>query len=288
MRVLLLGASGQLGSDIVRLWRDPAVTLIPATRADADVTDSAATGRLVARVNPDLVINTTAFHNLPQAEADPETCFRVNVLGGWNVARAARSCSAAVVQISTDYVFDGTKRTPYLEDDARRGVNVYGSAKVATEDVVRQANPDSLIVRVSGLYGVAGSAGKGGNFVETMLRLAREDNPIRVVSDQVTAPTNTAEIAEALLPAVRDGIRGTIHLAASGGGCSWHEFAAAIFKIAGIEPDLRAVSTAEFAAPLDRPMYSVLGTTRVPTLGHWHSGLERYMREKYPGGVPAH
>ena len=287
MRVLLLGASGQLGSDIVRLWQDPAVTLIPATRADADVTDSAATGRLVARVNPDLVLNTTAFHNLPQAEADPETCFRVNVLGGWNVARAARSCSAAVVQISTDYVFDGTKRTPYLEDDARRGVNVYGSAKVATEDVVRQANPDSLIVRVSGLYGVAGSAGKGGNFVETMLRLAREGNPIRVVSDQVTAPTNTAEIAEALLPAVRDGIRGTIHLAA-GGGCSWHEFAAAIFKIAGIQPDLRAVTTAEFAAPLERPMYSVLGTTRVPALGHWHSGLERYMREKYPGGVPAH
>ena len=288
MRVLLLGASGQLGSDIVRLWRDPAVTLIPATRADADVTDSAATGRLVARVNPDLVINTTAFHNLPQAEADPETCFRVNVLGGWHVARAARSCSAAVVQISTDYVFDGAKRTPYLEDDARRGVNVYGSAKVATEDVVRQANPDSLIVRVSGLYGVAGSAGKGGNFVETMLRLAREGNPIRVVSDQVTAPTNTAEIAEALLPAVRDGIRGTIHLAAGGGGCSWHEFAAAIFAIAGIQPDLRAVTTAEFAAPLERPMYSVLGTTRVPALGHWQSGLERYMREKYPGGVPAH
>ena len=200
MRVLLLGASGQLGSDIVRLWRDPAVTLVPATRADADVTDSSATGRLVARVNPDLVINTTAFHNLPQAEADPETCFRVNVLGGWHVARAARLASAAVVQISTDYVFDGAKRTPYLEDDARRGVNVYGSAKVATEDVVRQANPDSLIVRVSGLYGVAGSAGKGGNFVETMLRLAREGNPIRVVSDQVTAPTNTAEIAEALSP----------------------------------------------------------------------------------------
>ncbi|MEO6045048.1 MAG: sugar nucleotide-binding protein [Tepidiformaceae bacterium] len=152
---------------------------------------------------------------------------------------------------------------------------------------MRQANPDSLIVRVSGLYGVAGSAGKGGNFVETMLRLAREGNPIRVVSDQVTAPTNTAEIAEALLPAVRDGIRGAIHLAA-GGGCSWHEFETAIFAIAGIQPGLRPVTTAEFAAPLDRPMYSVLGTTRVPALGHWHSGLERYMREKYPGGVPAH
>lgn len=286
MRVLLLGANGQLGSDIVRLWRDPAITLIPATRSDADVTDGEAITRLITAAAPGAVINTTAFHNLPQAEADPETCFRVNVLGGWNVARAARAVGAAVVQVSTDYVFDGEKRAPYLEDDARRGVNVYGSAKMATEDVVRQANRESLIVRVSGLYGLAGSAGKGGNFVETMLRLAREGNPIRVVSDQVTAPTNTAEIAEALLPAVKGGLRGTIHLAASG-GCSWHEFAAAIFEIAGIQPGLQAVTTAEFAAPLERPMYSVLGTTRVPALAHWRTGLERYMREKYPDGVPA-
>lgn len=281
MRVLLLGANGQLGSDIVRLWNDPAITVTPATRADADVTDGESVARLIADARPHVVINTTAFHNLPQAEADPETCFRVNVLGGWNVARAAWDADAAIVQISTDYVFDGAKRTPYLEDDARRAVNVYGSAKIATEDLVRQANPESLIVRVSGLYGLAGSAGKGGNFVQTMLRLAREGNPIRVVSDQVTAPTNTAEIAEALLPVVRDGVRGTIHLAASG-GCSWHEFAAAIFEIAGLQPKLEAVTTAEFAAPLERPMYSVLGTTRVPPLASWRAGLERYMREKFP------
>ncbi len=287
MRVLLLGANGQLGSDIVRLWRDPAVTLIAVTRADADVTDGEAITKLIASSEADAVINTTAFHNLPQAEADPETCFRVNVLGGWNVARAARDVSASVVQISTDYVFDGSKRTPYVEDDARRAVNVYGSAKIATEDIACQANPSALIVRLSGLYGLVGSAGKGGNFVETMLRLAREGNPIRVVSDQVTAPTNTAEIAEALLPAVRDGLRGTIHLAASG-SCSWHEFAAAIFEIAGLNPDLRAVTTAEFGAPLQRPMYSVLGSTRVPALADWRAGLERYMREKHPEGISTH
>ncbi|MEP6870804.1 MAG: dTDP-4-dehydrorhamnose reductase [Anaerolineaceae bacterium] len=285
MRVLLLGANGQLGSDILRLWHDPAVTVIPAIRADADVTDGAELTRLVAAALPDVVVNTTAFHNLPQAEADPETCFRVNVLGGWNVARAARTSGAAVVQVSTDYVFAGTKRSPYLEDDPRRSLNVYGSAKIATEDLVRQANPESLIVRVSGLYGLAGSAGKGGNFVETMLRLAQEGSPIRVVSDQVTAPTNTAEIAEALLPVVRDGLRGTIHIAASG-SCSWHEFAAAIFEIAGLHPNLQAVTTAEFAAPLQRPMYSVLGTTRVPALAAWRAGLERYMREKHPDGAP--
>lgn len=280
MRILLLGASGQLGSDIARLWKDPAVTLITANRLAADVTDGDAVLALVEKTRPEVVINTTAFHNLPVCEQDPETCFRVNVIGGWNVARAAAQHGAAIVQFSTDYVFDGSKGTPYLEEDARRSVNVYGASKIATEDVVRQANAEHLVVRVSGLYGLAGSAGKGGNFVETMLRLAREGNPINVVSDQVTAPTNTAEIAEALLPLVREGARGTIHLAA-GEGCSWHTFAGAIFEIAGLSPDLSAVTTAQLGGPVTRPIYSVLGSARAPALRHWRTGLERYMREKH-------
>jgi dTDP-4-dehydrorhamnose reductase len=280
MRVLLLGASGQLGSDIVRLWKDPGLALTSANRLAADVTDRDAVLALVEKARPDVVINTTAFHNLPVCEQDPETCFRVNVIGGWNVARAAAQHGAAVVQFSTDYVFDGTKGGPYVEDDARRSVNVYGAAKIATEDVVRQANPEHLVVRVSGLYGLAGSAGKGGNFVETMLRLAREGNPINVVADQVTAPTNTAEIAEALLPLVRDGARGTMHLAAAE-GCSWHTFASAIFEIAGLTPALHAVTTEQLGGPVKRPLSSVLGTNRAPALRHWRAGLERYMREKH-------
>lgn len=280
MRVLLLGASGQLGSDIARLWNDPGLVLTTANRLAADVTDGEAVLALVEKTRPDVVINTTAFHNLPICEQDPETCFRVNVVGGWNVARAAAQHGAAVVQFSTDYVFDGTKGSPYLEDDARRSVNVYGASKIATEDVVRQVNPEHLVVRVSGLYGLAGSAGKGGNFVETMLRLAREGNPINVVADQVAAPTNTAEIAEALLPLVLGGARGTIHLAA-GEGCSWHTFAGAIFEIAGLSPDLNAVTTEQLGGPVKRPIYSVLGSNRAPALRHWRTGLERYMREKH-------
>jgi dTDP-4-dehydrorhamnose reductase len=280
MRVLLLGASGQLGSDITRLWRDADLTLTTANRMAADVTDGEAVLALVEKTRPDVVINTTAFHNLPICEQDPETCFRVNVVGGWNVARAAAQHGAAVVQFSTDYVFDGTKGSPYVEDDARRSVNVYGASKIATEDVVRQVDPEHLVVRVSGLYGLAGSAGKGGNFVETMLRLAREGNPINVVADQVTAPTNTAEIAEALLPLVLGGARGTIHLAA-GEGCSWHTFASAIFEIAGLSPELNAVTTEQLGGPVKRPIYSVLGSSRAPLLRHWRMGLERYMHEKH-------
>ena len=280
MKVLLFGANGQLGSDIVRLWDDSAVELAGVTRLDADVTDAEAVSALVQVHGPDVVINTTAFHNLPVCEQDPETCFRVNVVGGRNIARAAAEAGSAVVQISTDYVFDGTASRPYLEEDARRAVNVYGAAKIATEDVVRQANPEHLVVRVSGLYGLAGSSGKGGNFVETMMRLAREGNPVRVVSDQVTAPTNTAEIAEGLLPLVRDGARGTVHLAAAG-QTSWFNFAAAIYEIAGVSPQLEPVTTAERNDPVQRPMYSVLGTSRAPQLREWRVGLERYMREKH-------
>lgn len=279
MRVLVLGASGQLGSDVVRLWRDPDLQVLPATRADADVTDAAALGALVARAKPDVVLNTTAFHNLPAVEADPETAFRVNAVGGWQAARAAAAAGAAFVQFSTDYVFDGEQRTPYREDAPRRAVNVYAATKIATEDLVRLAHPHAAVVRVSGLYGLAGSAGKGGNFVETMLRLAAEGRPIRVVDDQVTAPTNTAEVAEALLPLVRAGMAGVYHLAPSD-SCSWHAFAAAIFALTGLAPDLQPVTTAAFGAPLQRPAYSVLGSTRAPALRPWRAGLERYLREK--------
>lgn len=279
MRVLILGANGQLGSDLVRLWRGPALDVIPATRAHADVTDATAVAELVARARPDAVVNTTAFHNLPLCEEDPDTAFRVNVTGGRNVALAAARAGALVVQVSTDYVFDGEKETPYLEEDCRRALNVYGAAKIATEDVVRQAHANALIVRLSGLYGLAGSAGKGGNFVETMLRMAREDRPIRVVSDQVTAPTNTAEVAEALLPLVVARATGIVHLAAAG-ATSWYDFARAIFALAGLEPDLAPVSSDEFGGPVQRPRYSVLGTTRASALPHWRVGLSRYIKER--------
>jgi dTDP-4-dehydrorhamnose reductase len=281
MRILLLGANGQLGSDIARLWAgQPGIDLLTAARADADVTDLAAVRSLIERIRPNIVINTTAFHNLPLCEQDPATAMTVNVVGGWNVATVARESGAAVVQFSTDYVFDGEKRTPYLESDPRRALNIYGAAKIATEDAVRIANPDHLIVRVSGLYGLAGSAGKGGNFVETMLRLAREGQPIRVVADQLTAPTNTAEIAEGLLPVLHAGLRGTVHLAADG-QTSWYDFARAIFELRRLNPDCSPVTTAEFGGPVRRPLYSVLGSGLVPRLPHWRLGLERYLREKH-------
>lgn len=283
MRALVLGANGQLGSDLVRIWRSR-VEVVPVTRADADVTDAEALRRLVTLVKPDVVLNTTAFHNLPLCEQEPLRTFEVNAVGGRNAALAAREVGAAFVQFSTDYVFDGRKGAPYVESDTRQSLNVYGASKIATEDLVLQAHPGALVVRVSGLFGLAGSAGKGGNFVETMLRLAREGQPIRVVADQATAPTNTAEIAEGLLPIVEAGTQGVVHLAAAE-GCSWADFAEAIFDLCGLRPDFRRVTSAEFASPVVRPAYSVLASERVPPLRHWRVGLERYLREK--GHLPA-
>jgi dTDP-4-dehydrorhamnose reductase len=279
MKVLLLGAAGQLASDIRRLWTEPDLTVVPATRADAELTDAAAVDALVGRVRPDVVINTAAFHAMAVCEQDPATTFNVNVVAGGNVARAAAEVGAAIVQISTDYVFDGAKAEPYIERDERRALNVYGASKIAIEDLVGQVNPEWAVIRVSGLYGLAGSAGKGGNFVETMLRLAAEGNPIRVVADQVTAPTNTAEIAEALLPIVRDGGRGVFHLAA-GEGTTWHAFAQTIFARCGLSPDLQPVTTEELGGPVRRPLQSVLRSTRAPQLRGWRDGLDRYLREK--------
>jgi dTDP-4-dehydrorhamnose reductase len=284
MRVLLIGARGQLGSDIRRCWHGRDVTVIPADREAADVTDSAAVAALVSAARPDVVVNTAALHHLPTCEQDPARTFQVNAAGALHVARAAAAAGARSVFISTDYVFDGTAHAPYAADAARRAVNVYGASKIAAEDLVHQADSRALVVRVSGLFGLAGSAGKGGNFVETMLRLAREGKPLRVVSDQVTAPTNTADIADRLLDALRAGARGTVHLAAST-SCGWYTFAAAIFARTALSPDLTAVTTSDYGDPVTRPLFSVLNPTPGLELPGWEQGLDRYLREK--GHLPA-
>ena len=286
MKVLVLGANGQLGSDIVRLWTKPGLEVVSTTRADADVTDESAVHDLLQSVRPNVTVNTTAYHNLDEAELHPLRAFVENACGGWNVARAATKVGSRTVQISTDYVFDGSQEVPYFEGNGRRAVNVYGTSKIATEDLVLGSAPDALIVRVSGLYGLVGSRGKGGNFPQTMLGLADKRQAIRVVDDQFSSPTNTAEIAEALLGLIESETQGVVHLG-DGEGCSWFEFAKTILELSGVPADLKPVTTEEFGAPVRRPAYSVLGTSRVPPLRHWRLGLERYLRERGLGrGTP--
>jgi dTDP-4-dehydrorhamnose reductase len=227
------------------------------------------------------VINTSAFHLVDAAEHDPERAFRVNAVGPRNLAMACRETGALLVHFSTDYVFSGRATRPYVEDDAADAVNVYGVSKAAGEMLLRHTWPRHLVVRTSGLYGVAGSSGKGGNFVETMLRLAAAARPIRVVSDQVLTPTPTAALALQVVRLVEAGAHGTYH-ATCQGACSWYEFAAEIFRQAGVEPVLEAQTTAESGAVALRPAYSVLRNGRLQDLGldvmpPWPEGLSAYL-----------
>jgi len=232
-------------------------------------------------VEPQLVVNATAHNLVDAAETEPEAAFEVNAIGARNLALAARELDAALVHVSTDYVFSGGGRRPYLETDPVAPVNVYGVSKAAGEMLVRATWPRHFVVRTSGLYGVAGTGGKGGNFVATMLRLARAGEPIRVVDDQVLTPTHTADLADQIAGLAATGEYGTYH-ATCQGGCSWFEFAREVFRQAGLSPSLERQTTAEARRAAPRPPYCVLENRGLRRLGldsmpGWDEALARYL-----------
>ncbi len=289
-RIALIGSNGQLGSDIVRAWPtspfghggDQLVSLI---HSDIEVTDPDNVRSVLSGVQPTLVINTAAFHRVDDCENEPDEAFRVNGLGTKILAEACRALGATLVHFSADYVFDGSAKTPYKETDRAWPVSAYGISKLAGEHFLRYTLPDEhIIVRSSGLYGVAGASGKGGNFVETMLRQAREGREITVVDDQVTAPTYTLDLAETVLEIIAAGGRGTYHVTNSG-QCSWYEFAREIFALLGSEPQLSPISSAEYGTPAKRPAYSVLANAALAKLGieqprPWREALCDYLELK--------
>ena len=251
-----------LGQDVVRAAGDRAVAL---TRHELDVTDRAAAAEALAGAT---VINCAAYTDVDGAESDPETAHAVNADGARNVAEAA----ARVVYVSTDYVFDGTKASPYLESDAVNPLSAYGRSKLAGERATLTASPHSVIVRTAWLFGAGGP-----NFVTTMLRLGEERDEVRVVDDQVGCPTFTGHLADALV-ALADGHgHGFLHVAGAG-SCSWFEFARAIFDRAGMDVDVRPCTTDEFPRPAPRPANSVLMSEReAPELPAWQHGLDAYL-----------
>jgi dTDP-4-dehydrorhamnose reductase len=286
MKILLTGANGQLGSDLRRaLTQHNKHDLIATTRQDLDVTNPAQTREVIAAHKPDVVLNTTAFNKVDAAESDAGEALRVNAFAAQQLALACREGDIPLMHISTDFVFDGAKRAPYIESDLPNPLSAYGASKHAGELLVRAAWPKHYIVRTCGLYGVAGSSGKGGNFVNTMLRLARENKPIKVVGDQICTPTSTQDLAAQLAVLIETNADakayGTYH-ANNHGACSWHEFAAEIFRLAGLQPDLIPITSQQFGAPATRPPYSVLQNAALHTLGidhmrDWHEALAEYI-----------
>lgn len=282
MKVAVLGANGQLGHDLIQALA--AWDCIPLTHADLDICDFTSTRKRLADVKPDIVINTAAFHRVDDCEEQPEKSFQINTYAVRNLAGLCAELDCGLVHLSTDYVFGGEKNSPYTEDDAPNPLNVYGVSKLAGEYFVRALCPKHFVVRTTGLYGVAGSSGKGGNFVETMVRMAREGKSIRVVDDQVLTPTYTKDLAHAIERLAQTDAYGLYHITSSG-QCSWYEFAARIFELLGLTPDFGPATTAGYGLKALRPAYSALAHHRLKQLGcddlrPWSEALDAYLKEK--------
>ncbi|NJE62108.1 dTDP-4-dehydrorhamnose reductase [Thermococcus sp. 21S7] len=280
MRVAVIGANGQLGSDLVRAFGENAV---PLTHRDLDVTDIESLD-ILKELRPDVIINTAAYHKTDECEENPEKTFLVNSVGARNVATVAKDINAINVYISTDYVFDGEKGRPYTEDDVPNPINVYGVSKYAGELLTRYIHGEHYVIRVSSLFGIAGASGKGGNFVETMIKLAKSGRELNVVNDVIMSPTYTKDAALAIKAILENGLPyGTYHVT-NGGFCSWYEFAKAIFEITGIGANLNPITSDEFPTKAKRPKFSALSVEKLKSHGinmrPWRNALEDYLREK--------
>jgi dTDP-4-dehydrorhamnose reductase len=286
MRVLIIGHLGQLGTDLKEAFAGE--ELILKGQEDLLVQNAAQVDAVVKQHRPELILNCAAFHRVDDCEDQVELAFAVNVFGVRNLALAARQVDAVLVHFSTDYVFDGPQRTPYVETASPCPKCVYGVSKAAGELMLAATWPKHFICRLSGLYGYAGSREKGTNFVETMIRLAREGRPIRVVNDQVLTPTNTKDVAAAVRLLVGTDRYGLYHLTNTG-ECSWYEFACAIFEFVGLNPEVTPVSSAEFPTRAKRPNYSVLDNQRFRELGfedlrYWKDALRDYIQGRALAG----
>lgn len=279
MKILLVGALGQLGLDLQEVLASEEIT--PVDKEEIDVREAGQVDALVDQVRPDLVLNCSAFHRVDECEDVPEAAFAVNVFGLRNLALAARRVNAALVHFSTDYVFDGPHGRPFVETDMPCPRSVYAVSKLAGEFMLQSIWHKHFLIRTCGLYGYAGSREKGTNFVEAMINLAKKGEPVRVVNDQVCTPTSTRDLACAIKRLIATDAYGLYHLT-NGGECTWYEFALATFELSCLNPEVQAVSSDAFKAKAKRPDYSVLDNKRFRDLGfedmrHWKDALQDYI-----------
>jgi dTDP-4-dehydrorhamnose reductase len=285
MRVLITGANGQLGTDLCQVLK--AVEVIPLTHGDVEITDMNSVEAAFTRHRPDVVINTAAYVRVDDCETEPDKAFLVNALGARNVAVVCQEIGAKLVHISTDYVFGGEsepRTTPYTEFDLPIPPNLYGKSKLEGENLVRHLCTRHFIIRSSGLFGVAGASGKGGNFVETMLRLAKERNELRVVNDQVFSPTCTKDLAKKIAQLINTEYYGIFHIT-NRGTCSWYEFAREIIRLSGLKTPVIPITSDQYPQKARRPSFSVLDNyhlmlLKMDDMRSWQEALVDYMNEK--------
>jgi len=283
MKVAIIGANGQLGTDLVKVFREePGFEVVPLTHGDLDVTVSETLG-ILRKVKPNVIINTAAYVRVDDAEIYPEKAFAVNAIGALNVARVAEEIGAVNVYISTDYVFDGEKRSPYIEKDIPNPINVYGTSKLVGEVFTRNYSRRHYIIRVASLYGKAGARGKGGNFVNWVIEKAKRGENLRIVNDQVMSPTHTLDVARTLKEFLKLQPEFGVYHMVNEGYCSWYEFTKAIFEILGWDVEIEPIKSNELNRLARRPRFSALENRILHELGlrmpDWREGLREYLKE---------
>lgn len=284
MRIAIIGAKGQLGFDLVRLFEDSGHEIVPLTHDDIDVVDLGSSRKILEKIQPDIVINCAAYVRVDDAEEFPDKVFAVNALGARNIALICKDMGAILVYISTDYVFDGRKTQPYTEDDSPDPPGVYGTSKLAGEYFVKNLVEDHYIIRSSSLFGIAGASGKGGNFVETMIKKARNNEEIKVVDDMIMSPTYARDAAEMIRKILEEKLPYGVYHVANAGRCSWYEFAGVIFDMMDMEANLSPTKTDILRSKARRPMYSPLVSMKLNNYGlemeSWEAALRKYLIEK--------
>jgi len=278
MRALILGATGLLGKALLREWHGPRNEVVGLGSRDVDIRNAARVREVVDDARPDWIALAAAYTDVDGCEQKPEQAFAVNRDGPVNVAEAAKGCGAKLLFLSSDYVFDGGKKSPYEVDDKRNPQSVYGRSKAEAEIRLSEILPGCCIARTSWLFGVGGKC-----FPDTILKLAGTRPALDVVNDQRGCPTYSIDLARALIELCRKGARGIVHVTNTG-DCSWCEFAREIVKEAELATEVRPVSTAQMARPAPRPAYSVLSPATLNAYGikmpTWHDALQRYLKER--------
>jgi dTDP-4-dehydrorhamnose reductase len=277
VNVLLLGGSGQLGTEISARWRGDAIAA--PSHAELDILDARAVAEAAERHRAALVVNCAAFHNVDVCEAEPDRAFAANALAVDAIARVCQERDIAFVTISTDYVFDGAKKAPYVEEDAPHPLSVYATSKLAGEFLVLRRRAKAYVVRTCGVYGAAASRSKG-TFIDRLIKQAQAGETIRAVSDVVASPTFAGHLADALRPLVDSGRFGLYH-ACNAGPVSWYDYAKKALELAGVAGEIEPIGASAWKVAAARPSYSALANRRLEALGivmpEWEKGIADYL-----------
>ncbi|WP_419766220.1 MAG: dTDP-4-dehydrorhamnose reductase [Arcobacter sp.] len=282
-KVLLLGANGQLGSDIKKVFKED-IELICLTRKNFDIAQDEIS-KLNKYSNIDYIVNTTSYHKTDECEDFPDKSFKVNSSFVYQLAKYSNENDITLFHISTDYVFDGMANEPYKEEDTPNPLNIYGLSKYSGEIAIQNYTKKFFIFRVSSLFGESGASGKGGNFVETMINLAKKDVPLSIISNQYMSPTHTLDIAKAIHYFIKNEIQdfGIFHCCNTG-NCSWYEFTAKIFELTEINYPISKTTYEEYKTKALRPKYSVLCNSKINKyykMPHWEIALKEYTNIKH-------